>query len=174
MIRRPPRSTLFPYTTLFRSRRACVCHPPVPTPHRRRTAALAGSVVPVLHTLVPLRSRAVTHDTGAGALLRVGRAEIGGQDGTAGRSVAGVKLPFVPGPSDVISAVEGVRDGVTEALALVPRLATVVGRLETLLDRVEGIVDRADAEVTAVETTRRRAGAEVTAVERSEERRVGK
>src|SRR5438128_4541275 len=36
MIRRPPRSTLFPYTTLFRSRRAgrrcsCVC---APTHHR--------------------------------------------------------------------------------------------------------------------------------------------
>src|SRR6266576_4853610 len=25
MIRRPPRSTLFPYTTLFRSRRPCAC-----------------------------------------------------------------------------------------------------------------------------------------------------
>src|SRR5256885_12059581 len=25
MIRRPPRSTLFPYTTLFRSRRLCSC-----------------------------------------------------------------------------------------------------------------------------------------------------
>src|SRR2546427_8330388 len=25
MIRRPPRSTLFPYTTLFRSRRAAIC-----------------------------------------------------------------------------------------------------------------------------------------------------
>src|SRR4051794_41348955 len=30
MIRRPPRSTLFPYTTLFRSRRR------TPPPHRRR------------------------------------------------------------------------------------------------------------------------------------------
>src|SRR6266498_5512992 len=27
MIRRPPRSTLFPYTTLFRSPRACRCAP---------------------------------------------------------------------------------------------------------------------------------------------------
>src|SRR5687767_15558754 len=26
MIRRPPRSTLFPYTTLFRSKRALKCH----------------------------------------------------------------------------------------------------------------------------------------------------
>src|SRR2546426_12828554 len=29
MIRRPPRSTLFPYTTLFRSDRACECAPHV-------------------------------------------------------------------------------------------------------------------------------------------------
>src|SRR5437588_8020995 len=31
MIRRPPRSTLFPYTTLFRSRRSCPCHKVVRT-----------------------------------------------------------------------------------------------------------------------------------------------
>src|SRR5258708_19274682 len=35
MIRRPPRSTLFPYTTLFRSRRALS--------HRRRRATSASS-----------------------------------------------------------------------------------------------------------------------------------
>src|SRR5438477_7068326 len=34
MIRRPPRSTLFPYTTLFRSRQ-----PPVPLPGLRRGAS---------------------------------------------------------------------------------------------------------------------------------------
>src|ERR1035438_1619759 len=33
MIRRPPRSTLFPYTTLFRSRRPC----PAPQRQRRQT-----------------------------------------------------------------------------------------------------------------------------------------
>src|SRR2546428_7717518 len=43
MIRRPPRSTLFPYTTLFRSEARCVPKilpsgqlGPVPTPTRRR------------------------------------------------------------------------------------------------------------------------------------------
>src|SRR5438477_8008897 len=30
MTRRPPRSTLFPYTTLFRSRAAAVCYKPPP------------------------------------------------------------------------------------------------------------------------------------------------
>src|SRR2546430_6314111 len=41
MIRRPPRSTLFPYTTLFRSRVGC--RPPAPPPcwrHHRRVRVL--------------------------------------------------------------------------------------------------------------------------------------
>src|SRR5260221_3855350 len=48
MIRRPPRSTLFPYTTLFRSKPARV-HPapprasPFPTSHRWRRADIGGS-----------------------------------------------------------------------------------------------------------------------------------
>src|SRR2546430_13384761 len=49
MIRRPPRSTLFPYTTLFRSRRARSTSPrparraarPPPHAHGRRSAARA-------------------------------------------------------------------------------------------------------------------------------------
>src|SRR5438132_9663396 len=39
MIRRPPRSTLFPYTTLFRSRHSTALPPPQPawfSPSRRR------------------------------------------------------------------------------------------------------------------------------------------
>src|SRR2546426_5392213 len=36
MIRRPPRSTLFPYTTLFRSRRRHVPGPPRVRPRRAR------------------------------------------------------------------------------------------------------------------------------------------
>src|SRR5260221_808360 len=39
MIRRPPRSTLFPYTTLFRSRPIIVCH-------RYQTEGPARSVAP--------------------------------------------------------------------------------------------------------------------------------
>src|SRR5258708_24399274 len=43
MIRRPPRSTLFPYTTLFRSRLCQPCWGPYPTKqgplYRRRCAA---------------------------------------------------------------------------------------------------------------------------------------
>src|SRR2546422_2320216 len=33
MIRRPPRSTLFPYTTLFRSAECVCCFPPCREPH---------------------------------------------------------------------------------------------------------------------------------------------
>src|SRR2546430_10137387 len=40
MIRRPPRSTLFPYTTLFRSRKRARC-PSIATTWRRRLTVLA-------------------------------------------------------------------------------------------------------------------------------------
>src|SRR5258708_29748865 len=43
MIRRPPRSTLFPYTTLFRSSRT-VTTSPVFLPSCRRVSALTGSL----------------------------------------------------------------------------------------------------------------------------------
>src|SRR5260370_16126908 len=36
MIRRPPRSTLFPYTTLFRSKFCATCSVMIPTPWARR------------------------------------------------------------------------------------------------------------------------------------------
>jgi ABC-type transporter Mla subunit MlaD len=82
----------------------------------------------------------------------------------------------VPGPSDVLAAVDGVREGVAEALALVPRLGRVVGRLEELLDRVSGLVDRVDAVVDRAEqamdgldTTQRRADAAVRRAENTVE-----
>src|SRR5690242_21276459 len=45
MIRRPPRSTLFPYTTLFRSLRELLPRAAIPLPGRRRTAHDAPSAV---------------------------------------------------------------------------------------------------------------------------------
>jgi hypothetical protein len=64
----------------------------------------------------------------------------------------------------VLAAVSGVREGIGDALALVPRLGLVVSRIEQLLDRVggvvdrvDGLVDRADAALTDLETTRARA-----------------
>src|SRR3712207_8334764 len=42
MIRRPPRSTLFPYTTLFRSRSTAATRgPPTPTPSASRSTSKA-------------------------------------------------------------------------------------------------------------------------------------
>src|SRR2546429_3290410 len=50
MIRRPPRSTLFPYTTLFRSRRAHVLHASL----RRLVALSPDTVVLPAHTSEPV------------------------------------------------------------------------------------------------------------------------
>src|SRR2546426_2416183 len=44
MIRRPPRSTLFPYTTLFRSRRRCCARHRGGASHRRRPRGCRGGV----------------------------------------------------------------------------------------------------------------------------------
>src|SRR3712207_8553815 len=46
MIRRPPRSTLFPYTTLFRSRQRLIDGLGEPRDHERRRAARGGERVP--------------------------------------------------------------------------------------------------------------------------------
>jgi ABC-type transporter Mla subunit MlaD len=60
--------------------------------------------------------------------------------------------------------VEGLREGVSDALALVPRLGAVVGRVEelvgrvsTLVDRAGTVLDRAVAALTGMEATRARA-----------------
>jgi uncharacterized protein YoxC len=79
--------------------------------------------------------------------------------------VRGVRLPSIPGPSDVLNAVEGLRDGVNEALALVPRIAAAVGRMEGLLDRVQGVVGRVEDVIGTVETTIERVDRVVTDIE---------
>ncbi|MGY1605234.1 hypothetical protein [Geodermatophilus sp. SYSU D00815] len=75
-----------------------------------------------------------------------------------------MRLPSIPGPGDVLNAVEGLREGVSDALALVPRIGAVVGRVEellgrvtTVIGRVEVAVGRAEAALTALEATRDRA-----------------
>jgi ABC-type transporter Mla subunit MlaD len=100
------------------------------------------------------------------------------------RSVPPVKVPFVPGPSDVRAAVDGVRDGLGEALELVPRLfglvegaerlvgraGALLGRVEGVVDRVDGVVDRVEREIGAVGTTRARADEAIAAVGRTNDR----
>src|SRR5258707_8376120 len=46
MIRRPPRSTLFPYTTLFRSREPC--------PRRARSGFACSCLAPIRESLFPI------------------------------------------------------------------------------------------------------------------------
>lgn len=54
-----------------------------------------------------------------------------------------MKLPFF-GPADVVGAATAVREGIGDALDLVPRLSTIVGQVEALLVRVAGAIDRLD------------------------------
>src|SRR2546422_813762 len=62
MIRRPPRSTLFPYTTLFRSRdptRRATGRPGLPPPRARRRRPSPGSLAPpTRREIVPPARRA--------------------------------------------------------------------------------------------------------------------
>jgi ABC-type transporter Mla subunit MlaD len=64
----------------------------------------------------------------------------------------------------VLSAVEGLRDGIGDALALVPRIGAVVGQVEELLgrvgtvvSRVETVVGRAESALSSVEATQKKA-----------------
>jgi ABC-type transporter Mla subunit MlaD len=68
-----------------------------------------------------------------------------------------------------------VRDGVAEALALVPRLGAALGRVEgyldrvgVLLSRVDAVVDRADEAIAAVAATQARADAAIEGVDRTQ------
>jgi ABC-type transporter Mla subunit MlaD len=86
--------------------------------------------------------------------------------------VPAVRLPSVPGPSDVLAAVSGVREGIADALALVPRIGVLVGRLEALVsrvevavDRAESVLERADAAIEQVARTNDKADAAIGAVE---------
>src|SRR2546429_6809791 len=61
MIRRPPRSTLFPYTTLFRSRRQRLLAHPLIDLHLFRSRAFSASLgVYLLATLVAFGDRKST------------------------------------------------------------------------------------------------------------------
>jgi ABC-type transporter Mla subunit MlaD len=86
-----------------------------------------------------------------------------------------MRLPSVPGPAELLSAVGDLRDGFADALALVPRIGSAVGRVEgylgrvgELLSRVEALVDRADEAITRMDATRTRADAAIEAVGRTQ------
>src|SRR2546430_4520323 len=60
MIRRPPRSTLFPYTSLFRSLRLAVRGHPALFDHLGRDGAVVERL-PALHHLVDVEERSEEH-----------------------------------------------------------------------------------------------------------------
>ncbi len=87
-----------------------------------------------------------------------------------------VRLP-IPGPADLVQAASAVRDGIEDAVTLVPRLVTIVGRVESLLDRVdvlveriEGTAERADESLRALAALDVAASNLVVSVERTTER----
>src|SRR5256885_11090362 len=63
MIRRPPRSTLFPYTTLFRSNKIMIVA-------NLAGAFLSGTGNPTLHEVTHEESKIVVHHRSVGACFR--------------------------------------------------------------------------------------------------------
>src|SRR5206468_12537522 len=61
MLRRPPASTLFPYTTLFRSHRPGLSHMPAVQERRRQQVAGPGSVGGNANAPAPARERSEEH-----------------------------------------------------------------------------------------------------------------
>ena len=61
-----------------------------------------------------------------------------------------MRLPL-PGPLDVLHAAGGLRDGVLEALALLPRIGAAVGQVEELLTQVSGLMTRVEVVVDRAE-----------------------
>src|SRR5215203_5671824 len=88
MIRRPPRSTLFPYTTLFRSRRACRGVPdpaaggslPLPVPRDRKSTRLNSSHANISYAVFCLKKKKILRRQCDQLLLRADvRARVDGQ-----------------------------------------------------------------------------------------------
>src|SRR2546430_11571875 len=61
MIRRPPRSTLFPYTTLFRSVHGRLVHEDRGRSHSALSALYAGRAISLLHAARAHRRRGTDH-----------------------------------------------------------------------------------------------------------------
>lgn len=80
----------------------------------------------------------------------------------------------LPGPGDLVQAATAVRDGVGDALDLVPRLVSLLGEAESLLgratrmvDRIETTLDRADILISDVSATDQAARKVVASVEQT-------
>src|SRR2546430_6113836 len=99
MIRRPPRSTLFPYTTLFRSR--CTRHQPRTRHARPETGGPRGWIRGTPHTVHRRRSEEHTSELQSQSNL-VCRLLLEKKNNALGAEVAasGAKIKIVPMPDD--------------------------------------------------------------------------
>ncbi len=61
-----------------------------------------------------------------------------------------MRLPL-PGPHDLLSSAEAIRDALAATLDLVPRVVDAMGRLEEVLDRADALTARADALLSSAE-----------------------
>src|SRR5256885_6804084 len=95
MIRRPPRSTLFPYTTLFRSQLPAASHAPLVPHHRvleewrrqdRKSTRLNSSHLVISYAVFCLKKKKIIEQT----MSFVDDDDINGDDGN-GRVVIGVR-----------------------------------------------------------------------------------
>lgn len=75
-----------------------------------------------------------------------------------------MRLPL-PTPAAVLGSAVAATEAVETAIALVPRAAAALGRMEALLDRAEAVVTRAEEVVEAADATTVRAGAVVSGAE---------
>src|SRR5260370_9852398 len=102
MIRRPPRSTLFPYTTLFRSQ-----------PLRLRSRGEAGHHRPE-HSLAPVRRQGHAVPDVGFALARPDlEVDLANPLGTARKPSGAQQLAARPGPAPPATAVQARGDQVT-------------------------------------------------------------
>ena len=87
-----------------------------------------------------------------------------------------MRLPIL-GPSDLLHGAGLLRDGIGEAIELLPRLVTLVGDAETLIsrvgrtvDKIEATIDRADILISGVASTDQAAREVVASVEETSRR----
>src|SRR2546430_8655759 len=154
MIRRPPRSTLFPYTTLFRSR-----------------GGLVGQ-----HVVIPGHGRVPRQVYGVGPVVpgQLGeyRLDVGG-DGDEYQAVEGERAPC----PQVVDDGRPARGAVALAQQVLRRSpAIVVAHVlrDEAADRIDVRIDRPELVVAMIADRVAHSGADRIDHHRSEERRVGK
>src|SRR3712207_6938188 len=99
MIRRPPRSTLFPYTTLFRSVLGVGRERPRPAGHERGVADHGGRRVEVMHVEMRDRGRQLPRQDRKSTRLNSSHAHISYVDFCLEKKIALMLCDDIVGPS---------------------------------------------------------------------------